>query len=171
MRIIAALGLFLLALLNAFGFYMSITNGDWKGLALMLFMAALLFFFARTLWRGALLERGLAQGRLTEGWEGEPLGTFFTAVVARTIEGWIFMAGTLACALVALLGLLWPAVLGMDAAGGKGAAVLFGMWPVLAFVIYVRICGPRYETTFFTIAFTLATAGFPFYYLLLRNAR
>lgn len=171
MRILAAFGIFLLALLNAFGFYMSLTTGDWKGLGLMVFMAGLLFFFGRTLWRGAKLERGLAQGRLVEGWEGEPLGKFFAGVMARTLEGWIVIAGALACAAMVLLGLLWPQVLGVSAARGRTLAVLFGMWPILAFLFYVRICGPLYRTNTVTLLLTLAAAGFPFFYLLLRDAR
>jgi hypothetical protein len=38
---------------------------------------------------------------------------------------------------------------------------LFGIWPVLAFVLYIRICGPAFKTSAFTVVAMLAVVIAP----------
>lgn len=163
MRLLGFLGLAVLVLVNLFGLTVALQKQDWKGIFLMLFMAALLTFFAATLWRGARLEQGSTHGRLADGWEGESVTTFFRAVVARSLEGRIFIVGAAINALVAILALIWPEAIGVSPSKGSGHAVLFGLWPIVGFVLFVRICGPHYKTSAITALLTLAASGVPFY--------
>ena len=105
MRLLGFLGLVPLGLVNICGSVRAVHDGDSKGMALMLFMTALLMFFAVTLWRGAKHERGSAQGRLADGWDGAPVTAFFAGVVARTLEGRIYIAGAVASGVAAVLAL------------------------------------------------------------------
>jgi hypothetical protein len=162
-RILGALGLVALAVVNALGLALAIRDRDWKGIGLMLFMGALLTFFARTLWRGSKLERGLARGRLAEGWAGESIGAFFTSVVAGTTEGRIFIAGAIASELLAVLSLAWPQAIAIPPARSHVAPTLFAVWPIVGFVLYVVICGPRYTTSIASVLLTGACMGLPFY--------
>jgi hypothetical protein len=163
MRLLGFLGLVALVLVNLFGFTVAFQKQDWKGILLMLFMAVLLTFFAVTLWRGAKLERGSAHGRLADGWAGESVTTFLKAVVARTLEGRIIIVGAAVSVLVAILALAWPEAVGVSSAKGAGHAVLFGLWPIVSFVLFIRICGPHYQTSAITALLTLAVTAVPFY--------
>ncbi|MBN9424519.1 MAG: hypothetical protein BGO63_16860 [Candidatus Accumulibacter sp. 66-26] len=163
MRLLGFLGLVALLLVNLFGLTIALQEQDWKGILLMLFMTALLIFFAITLWRGAKLERGSAHGRLADGWAGESVTTFLKTVVVQTLEGRIFVAGAAVSALVSILALAWPEAVGVSFAKGSGHAVLFGLWPIVSFVLFVRICGPHYQTSAITVLLTLAVTTVPFY--------
>ena len=163
MRLLGFVGLFPLGLLNIFGFVRAVQDRDLKGVVLMLFMTALLTFFAFTLWQGAKYERSSAQGRLADGWDGEPVSAFFAGVVARSLEGRIYIAGAVASSVAALLALVWPEAIGLAPAKAPNDAVLFGLWPIVGFVVYVRVCGPTYQTGIVTILLTVASAVVPFY--------
>jgi len=163
MRLLGLLGLAALVLVNLFGLTVALQEQDWKGIFLMLFMAVLLTYFAVTLWRGAKLERGSAHGRLADGWAGESVTTFLRAVVARSLEGRIFIVGTAVSVLFAILGLAWPEAVGLSSPKGSGHAVLFVLWPIVSFVLFVRICGPHYQTSAITALLTLAVTAVPFY--------
>jgi hypothetical protein len=163
MRLLGFLGLAALVLVNLFALTIALQQQDWKGVLLTLFMAVLLTFFAVTLWRGAKLECGSARGRLTDGWAGESVTTFFKAVVARSLEGRIFIVGAVVSVLVAFLALAWPEAVGISAAKSSGYAVLFGLWPIVSFTLFVRICGPHYQTSVVTAFLTLAATAVPFY--------
>ncbi|GHU01247.1 hypothetical protein FACS1894154_11110 [Betaproteobacteria bacterium] len=163
MRLLGFLGLVALALLNLIGLTVALQERDWKGIFIMLSMAALLTFFAVILWRGAKLERDSADGRLTDGWEGESVTTFFKAVVARSLEGRIFIVGAAVSVLVAILALVWPEAIGVSPAKGFDHAALFGLWPIASFVLFVHICGPHYQTSAITALLTLAVTAVPFY--------
>lgn len=163
MRLLGFLGLVALVLVNLFGLTFALQEQDWKGIFLMLIMAASLAFFAVTLWRGAKLERGSAHGRLADGWAGESVTTFLKAVVAQTLEGRIFVVGAAVSVLVAVLALAWPEAVGMSPTKSSDHAVLFGLWPIVSFVFFVRICGPHYQTSAITVLLTLAVTAVPFY--------
>lgn len=162
MRLLGSLGLVALALINFLGLIHAARELDWKGIGLMLFMAVLLMSFAVTLWRGAKLERSPSLGRLADGWEGESVTAFFLAVVTKSREGRIFLAGAIAAAVVALLGQVWPEAVGISP-GNYGHAILFGAWPIIGFVLYVFVCGPKFETSVATTLLTLAAVALPFY--------
>lgn len=163
MRLLGFLGLFVLVLINLFGLVIAFQKQDGKSILLMLFMSVLLTFFAVTLWRGAKLEQGSTQGRLADGWAGESVTTFFSAVVARSLEGRIFIVGAAVSVLVAILGLVWPQAVGLSPAKGGGHAVLFGLWPIVSFTLFVRICGPHYQTSVTTVLLTFTATAVPFY--------
>lgn len=164
MRTLGFLCILLLLGINLLGFYFAAQAQDWRGIALMLFMVGLLVFFARTLWRGKQLSQGsLSAGPIAEGWAGRPVGAFLREQVAKSIEGRIFLAGATNSLLFAVLILLSPASIGVQAARSGGLVVLFAMWPVLSFTLYVRVCGPGYETTLLKIIATLCIAALPFY--------
>jgi hypothetical protein len=163
MRLIGLVGILVLLPVNIFGFVHAWQTRDIKGAALMLFMAAMLAFFAFTLWRGARLERGSTNGKLAEGWAGRSVGAFFSGVVTRTLEGWIYLIGSLLSAAFGIFALLWPEAAGIPVAKASAHAVLFGMWPVVSFTWYIKVCGPTYRTTVASVVLVLIAAGFPFY--------
>jgi hypothetical protein len=163
MRFLGLLGILLLLPINIFGFVHAWQTRDLKGAALMVFMAAMLAFFAWTLWRGARLERGSTHGPLAEGWAGMPVGAFFSGVVTRTVEGWIYLVGALLSAAFGVLALLWPEAVGIPLAKASAYAVLFGMWPIVSFAFYLKVCGPTYRTTIHGVILVLIAAGLPFY--------
>lgn len=136
----------------------------------MLFMAVLLTFCALTLRRGAKAERGFSDEKPAEGWGGESVTSFFGSVVAKSLEGRIFIAGALACAAVAALAILHPEAVAISPAKASAYATLFGIWPIVAFVWYVKICGPRYQSSIIKVLLTLAGALFPFYLAYVRSA-
>jgi len=57
--------------------------------------------------------------------------------------------------------MLWPGLLPY-ARKLESLAVLFGMWPVLSFVLYVRICGPNYVSSIGKVLAVLAVVAAPF---------
>ena len=170
MRLLGYFGILALVPINVFGFVYAFRERDLRGIALMLFMAALLTFFAVVLRRGAKVERGSSQEKLAAGWGGESVTSFFAQVVAKSLEGRIFIAGALACAAVAFLALIRPEAVAIFPAKASGYAVLFGMWPVASFVWYVKVCGPRYDSSIIKVLLTLAGALFPFYVAYLLSA-
>lgn len=163
MRFFGLLGILVLVPINIFGFVHAWHERDLRGAALMLFLAAMLAFFAFTLWRGARLERGAGRGKLAAGWAGQSVGSFFRNVVTRSLEGGIFLVGVAASAIFAVLALFWPEVVGISPAKASAQAMLFGMWPILSFVWYVKVCGPTYRSSALNSVLVLLVAGFPFY--------
>lgn len=163
MRTIGFLGLLLLAVVNAMGLFISVRELNWKGTALMLFMGGLLVFFGRTLWRGAKLARQTSSDeRLADGWAGESVGSFLRNQVATSVEGRILISGTVACFLMALVVLISPQTVSILPHKATTTATVFGIWPVLAFVLYVKICGPNFVTSLFKILSVVAVAFAPF---------
>lgn len=162
MRLLGFLGILPLGLINILGFIHSIKELDFKGIALMSFMAVLLTLFAVTLWKGAKLERGSIQGKLAEGWESESVSSFFRNIVTKSLEGRIYITGAIVSAVVALLGQVWPESVGVSS-GNYGHAILFGLWPIVSFVLYIHICGPSYKSSVTKVLLTFAIAAFPFY--------
>jgi hypothetical protein len=163
MRLLGAVGIAALAVLDVLVLFAAVRNLDWKGIALMLFLAVLLALFARTLWRGWQIERGVRKGRLVEGPDGEPLTTFVSSVMAKTVEGRIYIAGTVASELMAVLIWFMPAAVAISPTRSHALALLFAFWPVLALVLYIRICGPTYKTSLISVLFTLGVVSVPFY--------
>jgi len=163
MRTIGFIGIFLLVILNAVGLAISIQEGDWKGIGLMLFMVVMLVFFSHILWRGRKLSRSPITGeRLAQGWGGERVGSFVTNQVAKSLDGRILIIGSGLCVAMATLSSLAPEVIFLSSSRSARAATLFAVWPMLAFVLYVRICGPAFKTTAFNTLSMLAVVGAPF---------
>ena len=162
MRTIGFLGIALLLAINVFGTVVAINRSDWKGIAFMLFMAAMLIVFARMLWLGRRFEREARSGRtLARGWYGESVSAFFTNQVSKSPEGRVLLVGSCISLALAIASLVAPAAIGLPANRGITNAVLFGMWPILAFVLYVRICGPTFNTSIVKIVAMLALVAVP----------
>ena len=163
MRAIGFIGISLLAVLTVLGLVASVQSADWRGIALMLFMVGLLAFFAYVLLRGAKLAKRPGAGEaLAEGWAGQPVGLFLRQQVAKSIEGRILIAGTVACLVMAAAASFAPSAVGLAGLRANAHATLFGLWPVVAFVGYVKVCGPRYVTSIFSILATVAMVVVPF---------
>ena len=81
----------------------------------------------------------------------------------RSIGGRIYIAGSIVSVVITLLALGWPEVVGASPGKGYGHAVLFGLWPIVSFVLYVRICDPDYRTGVATVLLTLLAVALPFY--------
>lgn len=163
MRIIGFIGLLLLAVINAVGLVISTQEGDIKGIGLMLFMVVLLTFFAYVLWRGRAYSGNPGSvERLAQGWAGESVGDFLKYQMAKSLEGRMLIVGSLLCVLMVAISVLFPEVLLLPDNRIGRATTLFAVWPILAFVLYVRICGPEYRTTIFTKLSMLAVVAAPF---------
>lgn len=163
MRTIGFIGIVLLAILNAVGLAISIQEGDWKGIGLMLLMVVMLMFFVHILWRGRKLSRNASTGeRLAQGWGGESVGAFVKYQVAKSLDGRILIIGSGLCVAMATLSYLAPETIFLSSSRSARAATLFAVWPILAFVLYVRICGPAFKTTAFNTLSMLAVVGAPF---------
>lgn len=163
MRTLGFIGIALLAIINVLVLALSVQSRDWRGIALMVFMAGLLVFFARVLWRGAKLRKFPDAGTpLAEGWAGQPVSIFFREQVAKSIEGRILISGFMACAVMAAIVALAPNLVSIESHRAAASAMLFALWPVLAFVGYVKVCGQRYITSVFTVSATFAIVAAPF---------
>lgn len=166
MRLLGFVGIFFLALFNMLGMFISIQNGHWKGIVFMTLMAGMLVFFTRTLWRGRRLERIPRPYRETDDWFDRPLSRFFADQVAKSPEGRIFLAGSAVSLLLGFVSLAWPAILHLSAARAGGTAVLFIFWPIIAFLLYVQVCGPSFGSSTFKrivmVAVMCAPAYFPY---------
>jgi hypothetical protein len=163
MRIIGYLGILILLPFALLVIAMSLRNGDLLGMVLSLLMVVMLAAFAIVLWRGAKNERLAGRERLADGWFGQSVTSFFVAVVARTIEGRLFITSALVHLAVAVLSWLSPAVIGVPPDRGEVSAAVFGMWPLVAFALYVRICGPSFESSLLKSLGTVAVGLVPFY--------
>jgi len=162
MRVLGFFGIALLLAFNAIGMVIAVQRNDWRGIALMAFMTAMLAFFARTLWLGRRMEREARSGRtLAQGWYGESVSTFLVNQVGKSPEGLILLVGCSISLALAIASLTVPTVVGLPAGRATTNATLFGIWPILAFVLYVRICGPAFKTSAFTVVAMLAVVSAP----------
>ena len=164
MRALGFLGIALLLVVAALGLFFAVQGGDWRGVALMLFMAVLLIAFAKILWHGRKLERQAGSGQtLAQGWYGESVSAFFKHQVAKSPEGLVLIVGSALSLALAALALASPAFIGLPESRSAVSAVLFAGWPILAFVGYVRICGPTFNSSIFTIFAMLCIVAAPFF--------
>jgi hypothetical protein len=160
LRFIGFIGILALSLLAVFGLAHAVAARDWKGLLLMLFLAGMLMLFAKVLWAGRKASRDDSTEPLAAGWTGQPVGVFLREQVARSPEGRILIMGAAASILAATASVLWPSIL--PNRSPESNAVLFGLWPLLAFVMYVRICGPDYESSIGKAVAVFAVVVAPF---------
>jgi hypothetical protein len=160
LRTLGWVGIAILAGLNLFGYAMAVQRADWKGFALMIFLTGLLAVFGRTLQRGARLARHAGPGDpLAQGWEDRPVGAFLREQVAKSMEGRLLIAGSVACLAMAGLALWAPAAVGLAGPRTAAHAAMFGVWPLMAFLGYLRVCGPGFERRVFsTVAVALILA-------------
>ena len=164
MRTLGLLGIALLLAVNALGMLIAVQRDDWRGIALMAFMAAMLAFFARTLWRGRRTEQDSRSGHtLAPAWYRESVSSFFVNQVAKSPEGLLFVVGSGISLALAIASLTVPTSIGLPADRANTSATLFGVWPILAFVLYIRICGPSFKTSVFTIVAMLAVVVAPIF--------
>jgi hypothetical protein len=163
MRLLGFVGIFFLALINVIGMFTAIHGNDWGAIALMSFMAGLLVFFTRTLWRGRRVER---EGRLPvagDDWGNRSISDFFAGPVARLREGKVLIAGSGMSLLLAIVAYVAPAMLGLAAARAGSAITLFALWPVFGFLLYVQLCGPHYRSSLYKVFIMFAIMCLPLY--------
>lgn len=128
MRVLGFLGIALLLAVNAVGMVIAVQRNDWRGIALMAFMAAMLAFFARTLWLGRRMERVARSDRtLAHGWYGESVSTFVLNQVAKSPEGLILLVGCSVSLALAIASLTVPTLVGQSAGRATTNATLFGI--------------------------------------------
>lgn len=164
LRIIGYLGIALLTLLAAFGLFISITNEDWRGVVLMVGFALLPAFFAYSLRSAARRQPSPdAQAMSDSGWMDQPLSALFRGPILHTPEGLIVVCGSLALLVFAVLSFLVPSWIGLSPERSAVDAMTFGLWPILLFVMYVRLCEPHFHAGVFSTLLVLGTAAFPFY--------
>ena len=161
LRFIGFAGILALSLLAALGLAHAVTERDWKGIVLMLFLASMLLIFARVLWLGRKTSRRSSLEPLAPGWAGQPVGVFLRKQVAQSPEGRILIAGAAASILAAAASVVWPGILPYQRQPAALAA-LFGIWPVLSFVLYLCICGPSYASSIGRVFAVLAVVATPF---------
>ncbi|MFT3778924.1 MAG: hypothetical protein QM772_11730 [Ottowia sp.] len=162
LRTIGFVGIVLLAMLDTLVLYVAVSEKKWGGIAVGLLFAGLLMFFARVLWLGAKAARDPASAPpLAAGWDGQPLSVFFREQVSKSLEGRVLIVGSIASLLTAAASVFWPSILPYQRTP-EAVAVLFAMWPVLAFVAYVRICGPNYASSAIKFIAMVAVVAAPF---------
>lgn len=158
MRLVAYFGLLLLFAVGLFVAWMAVSVRDWYGLVVIAgFMAVLSWF-----WH--MLRQSARQNpELQSEWMQVPFGAFIRGPLRRTPEGLIYLAGSL-CSLT-FAGIAWldSSLLGLDPNRFVVHTMLFGVWPIVSFVLYVKFNAPRFQTGAISICLTLAAVCFPFY--------
>lgn len=165
MRMFGFVGILLLLVLNFVCMIVAMQANDWQGVAAMVAMTGMLAFFARVLWLGRSIEKGSRPSVLAPGWAGESVSSFFSQQVIKSPEGSILLIGSAISLTLALMSLVAPETMGQPIARVSKATTLFAIWPILAFVLYVRICGPTFKTSIFTIIAMLVVVSAPAFIL------
>jgi hypothetical protein len=163
-RAIGYIGIALLALIAALGLVIAFSNRDWHGVLVMLGFVAILLFLTHGLRSAAKRESNPALKAASDlGWAGEPLSALFRGPILHTPEGLIMLFGSMASIVFALLSFFLPSLVGLATSRSAINATTFGMWPVLLFVAYVRLCAPHFQPSIFSSLIVLVMAGSPFY--------
>lgn len=162
-RLVGFVGVLALLPINLIGLYLSALEHNIKGVVLMVLMAMMLAFFVRVLWQGMQCDRGCTDSRLIEGPLGESVNHFFSHVVLRSVEGRIYLAGALASVVMAVFSYLWPEAIGILQHRRLSTVALFTMWPICAFVWYVKVCGPDFRTGTKSEVLVALGSAFPFW--------
>lgn len=163
-RIIGYLGLALLFVVAIAGAIASIVNRDWYGLAVMTAFVGLLAFLEYGLLSAARREKHAEVNvRQSMGWYGESVSAVFRGPVLHTPEGWVLIAGSITSLIFAILAWLVPSWLALNPSRSSAHAALFGLWPVLLFVAYVKFCGPDFQPSRFGLLMMVCATGIPFY--------
>jgi hypothetical protein len=89
------------------------------------------------------------------------VSTFLVNQVAKSPEGLILLIGCSISLALAIASLTVPTAIGLPVGRANTSATLFGIWPILAFVLYIRICGPAFKTSVFTAVAMLAVVSTP----------
>jgi hypothetical protein len=165
MRLLGFVGIFFLALLNVLMTMMSIQQGDWRGIFLMICMAGMLVFFTRALWRGRRMEREGRPPAQTGEWGNRSVTGFLTGQVMQSREGRILLTGSAIALILWTVSLACPAILGLPAARMSKTQVVLVLWPLLAFVLYVQVCGPDFRSSVYKTVIMLAVMCAPVYML------
>lgn len=163
-RIIAYIGLALLLLVAAVACYIAVNNRDWYGVLVTVAFFGVLAFFFHGLRSAARRESNSAPVDGPDlGWFGASLPVFFQGPILHTMEGLIVLFGSGVSLLFALLAWLAPSWVFLRPAESSGHVILFGMWPMVLFVFFVKLCAPHFRTRIFTSVAMLTVAGIPFF--------
>lgn len=165
MRLLGFICISLLALVSTLAFAREVLERDWTGVVSMLVMLAVLVLSAFILWRGAKLERGAGQVKLSAGWRGESAGVFFSKVVFKSAQGRVLIAGSVISILVAVIALVWPDAIGIQSSERGLYSFVLGVWLYMVFLTWVRFFGPRYEAGVAGVLGVLAMFAIPLFLL------
>ena len=158
MRLVAYLGLLLLFAVALFVAWMAFAGRDWYGLVVMAGFMVLLTLF----WH--MLRQSARQNpEVQSEWMHVHFGAFIRGPLMRTLEGWIYLAGSLCSLMFAGIAWLDSSFLGLDPNRSAVHTILFGVWPIVSFVLYVKFNAPRFHTGALSVCLTLVAVGFPYY--------
>ena len=149
MRILGFIGIFLLFVFVMIALLMSLQEANWIGVALAGIMIALLVFCTRVLWRGRRLEREGRTDNPADDWGNRSVSSFPANQVAKSPEGRILLAGSGVSLLLGIVSYVSPGTLALRDARVGSAIALYMVWPLLAFLMYMQICGPDYRSSMY----------------------
>ena len=158
MRLVAYFGLLLLFAIALFVEWVAFAARDWDGLFVMVGFVAVLTL----LWH-MLRQSARQNANMQSEWTHAPFGAFIRGPLMRTLEGWIYVVGSLFSIIFAGIAWLDSPLLGLDPNRPAVHTMLFGVWPILSFVLYVKFNAPRFHTGALSVCLTLVAVGFPYY--------
>ncbi len=163
-RLIGYLGIALLVPVGVLGLVTAFSRQDWHGFLLMAGFVGLLVFFAYSLRSAAQRESSPAlKAGSNLGWYGEPLSALFRGPILHTPEGLIMLVGSLTSVLFAFLSFFLPSWIGLSSNRSEINATVFGIWPIVLFVFYIKFCAPDFKPRVYSSLLVLCSAGLPFY--------
>lgn len=163
-RTIGCLGIALLFAVAIFGIVIAFKKQDWYGVFIMVGFLGILAFSWYVLLAASRRETAPALKAASGlGWYDESVGVLFRGPVLHTFEGLVVVCGSAISLLCAVLAWFAPALVWLSPARAPINTALFGLWPILLFVVYVKFCGPDFRQRKYTSLIMLCAAGFPFY--------
>ncbi len=138
--------------------------GEWSRVLTATVLFGLVVFAMYGLW---LFSRekleAFSSGSSTLGWYDRSLVELFKGPILHTYEGLILLAGSGASLLFSAIAWLAPSVVARDPSQFAGSPLMFALWPLALMVLYIRSCGPHFQSRALTIIFMAGAAIAPFY--------
>lgn len=163
MRTLGFIGIFLLFLFVLLMLLISVHDANWGGVGIAAVMIGALVFCTRVLWRGRRLEREGRADNPADDWGNRSVSSFFSEQVAKSPEGRVLLAGSGVSFLLAIVAFVSPATIALRDAQAGSAIATFILWPLLAFVMYIQICGPDYTSSLYKRIAMLGVMCVPLY--------
>jgi hypothetical protein len=168
MRVATFIGLIVLGLVGCLGLGVAIVNGDWRGTLVCSGLLVLVFGafkIVRDLGRSdQQIGSGISAPKLT-GWAEKSLVDFFRGPVLRTIEGKVFLMGSVVAFILLLIVFLAPGWLPKMTRTPHTAMAVLAWWPLLLFMLFVKQGFPTFQSSLWSISVMIVAAGYPFYLL------
>ena len=143
LRVIGYIGIAMLGLIVLFALWLSVQNGDLKGLFIGLAFFGLLIFFAHSL-RSAAKRGNNPDNAATQafGWFSVPFREFFYGVMLKSLEGWL----VLAC-----LGLSLLNIIVLIPNWSWANFLLWTVYPWMPFAIWIFMASPDFQFKLFPV--------------------